>query len=217
MQRHLLPLLLLLLSSSALVAVVWFWPETPPAMQARLPAEAAQGGDFTLAALDGPFKLANLRGQVVLLYFGYRLCPDICPTNLAGMARAFDLLTPDELAEVHGVFVSLDPERDSLTDLQAYTAYFHPRIRGVTGSVHEVSAIAGQYGVAWRKVATESALGYMLDHSAHTYLIAPDGSIGARLAHATEPSVIADKIRAFLKASAPIESAKSPQESVFSR
>ena len=199
MPRWLFPLALVVLLGAALVWVVWFWPGNVPVSHARLdPVSVPQGGDFILDSDEGPLSLADLRGQVVLVYFGYRLCPDICPTNLAGMARAFEMLKPEEAARVQGIFISLDPERDSLADLAAYTAYFHPRIRGATGTPQAVAALAEQYAVAWRKVPTESALGYMLDHSAQTFLIAPDGRIGALLDHATPPASIVRKIREFL-------------------
>ena len=102
-------------------------------------AAPPQGGDFTLDSVAGPVRLADLRGQVVLIYFGYTTCPDICPTNLAFLAAALRELTPDELQRVRVLFVSVDPERDDTPRLAVYAAYFHPNIQGVTGAPEQVA------------------------------------------------------------------------------
>ena len=93
-------------------------------------SEMPRGADFELEATSGSFRLEEQRGKVVLLYFGYTFCPDICPTNLALMAQALNALKEEELARVQGVFISVDPERDSLDLLAAYTNHFHPSIVG---------------------------------------------------------------------------------------
>jgi protein SCO1/2 len=78
---------------------------------------------------------------------------------------------------VQGLFVSVDPERDSLDRLQAYGAYFHPNILGITGSEDEVATAAGLYGVAYRKADQASATGYTVDHSADSYIIDREGGL----------------------------------------
>jgi len=161
-------------------------------------SEAPQGGDFTLDAASGPFDLKAQRGKVVLIYFGYTFCPDICPTNLMLMAQALNALDKDELARVQGVFISVDPERDTLDRLATYTKYFHPSIIGVTGKPEHIAKIAKQYGAVYRKVEDESRGGYLIDHSANTYVIAPDGSLHTILPHATPPEDILKVIRSLL-------------------
>ena len=161
-------------------------------------SEAPQGGDFTLDAASGPFDLKAQRGKVVLIYFGYTFCPDICPTNLMLMAQALNALDKDELARVQGVFISVDPERDTLDRLATYTKYFHPSIIGVTGKPEHIAKIAKRYGAVYRKVEDESRGGYLIDHSANTYAIAPDGSLHTILPHATPPEDILKVIRSLL-------------------
>lgn len=111
-------------------------------------SKAPRGGDFVLQAPKGPFRLHEQRGKVVLIYFGYRFCPDICPTNLALMAQALNALTEEELARVQGVFISVDPQRDSLDLLAPYTNHFHPTIIGMTGESGDVARVAKHWKTA---------------------------------------------------------------------
>lgn len=145
---------------------------------------APKGGDFTLMSADGPFRLQDQRGKVVLIYFGYTFCPDVCPTNLALMAQALNELNAAELTRVQGLFISVDPERDKVDLLKKYAHHFHDTMQGVTGSPAEITAVAKRYGAAYRKIEGESAGGYMVDHSSNTFIVAPDGSLHITLPHA---------------------------------
>ena len=159
---------------------------------------APKGGDFSLDTAGGPFRLQDQRGKVVLLFFGYTFCPDVCPTNLALMAQALNALSEEELKRVQGVFVSVDPARDTIDKLAAYTNHFHSAIAGVTGSPDAVARVAGQYGAVYRKVEGESEGGYLVDHSSNTYVVAPDGSLHATLPHAAPPQQILNVTRELL-------------------
>jgi protein SCO1/2 len=154
------------------------------------------GGDFTLYSSQGEFSLQQLRGKVVLLYFGYTKCPDVCPTSLAVISEALNELSSEELKSVQSVFVSVDPERDTFKVLDEYVSYFHPNILGVTGSASEIAQVAKRYGVEYRKVELEgSAFGYAVDHSTVTYLLTPEGDLRYLLAHQTPSFVILEAIR----------------------
>jgi copper(I)-binding protein len=107
-------------------------PELPPNLTPPRPLPA--GGDFTLSAADGRFSLADHRGQVVVLAFGYTSCPDICPTSLATLGAALKATPPEVAEQVVPVFVSVDPDRDTVERLAGYVRYFHPRLRGITGT-----------------------------------------------------------------------------------
>lgn len=172
------------------VALALFWhpgEKAPPA--------APTGGDFTLQSADGPVSLKDFRGKVVLLYFGYTYCPDICPTELASVAAVLNLLTAEEAGRVQVLFVSVDPERDTPAHLKEYAAFFHPGIRGMTGSPAEVAAVARQYGVFYARQAADTAGGYVVDHSSELYLVAPDGRLDGRIAHAAPPAQVVAEIR----------------------
>lgn len=162
------------------------------------PGESARqesGGDFTLQSADGPVSLKDYRGKVVLVYFGYTYCPDICPTELTNVTAGLNRLKPEEAGRVAVLFVSLDPERDTPAHLKEYTAFFHPAMVGVTGTPAEVAAVAKQYGVYYARQNTGSAGGYVIDHSAELFLIGRDGRLAGRLPHATPAERVAAEIR----------------------
>lgn len=157
------------------------------------------GGDFVLSSSRGRFSLKQLRWKVVLLYFGYTKCPDVCPTSLATLAQALNELSLAELKLVQAVFVSVDPARDSLQELDAYVGYFHPNLIGVTGSEHEIAEVATRYGAKYEQVALEgSSFGYAVNHSAVTYLITPEGELRFMFPHRTPSFVILEAIRYLL-------------------
>ncbi|BCB27966.1 hypothetical protein SKTS_28520 [Sulfurimicrobium lacus] len=196
----------LLLAAGAVLAlllvwVIWFWqPAGDRAHQTLSLAAAPMGGDFTLHSADGPVALKDLRGKVVLVYFGYTFCPDICPTSLAYTSQALDMLSKDELARTQVLFISVDPERDTLAKLKTYATFFHPNVLGITGSPQEVAAVAKLYGASYSKQNTGSAGGYVVDHSAATYVVDPTGKMVATLQHGTPPAEVAKAIRAAMQA-----------------
>lgn len=158
-------------------------------------ASAPTGGDFTLHSQQGMVDLRDYRGKVIVLYFGYTGCPDICPTNLSLLAAAFNQLTEEELAQVQGLFVSVDPERDTLELLKSYSNYFHPNILGITGTTEEVAKAARLYGTSYRKANLESEMKYLIDHSADSYIIDQKGRLHRTLQHGTPPEVIVNELR----------------------
>lgn len=192
-QRILLVIAVLL--AALVLGLAFFWqPQLP---ERPLPVAAAPaGGDFNLQSAGGPVALQDFRGKVVLVYFGYTYCPDICPTSLAATAEGLKLLSPEELARVAVIFVSVDPERDTPARLKEYGEFFHPAIVGVTGSADEVAAIARRYGVFYARqpVATAGG-GYVVDHTSDTYVVAPDGRLDGKIAHAAPPEQVAAEIR----------------------
>ncbi len=201
MQRVLL-ILAVVVFGGILSWLLWSWKPVPgPGYQHQALGLAAPptGGAFRLASSAGTLALSDLRGKVVLIYFGYTWCPDICPTNLAFVAAALRALTPEELARVQVLFVSVDPERDDPQRLAEYSAYFHPQVRGVTGTPEQIAAAARLYGATYRRVdQPDSAMGYLVDHSAYTYLVAPDGHLARTLDHATPAPLITAAIRELL-------------------
>jgi len=184
----------LLFAISAILFLAWFvfiWEApnnqsslTPSSQHLLKPLQTSpKGGDFILESATGRVSLTDFRGKVVLLYFGYRSCPDICPTSLATLSTAWQKLSEDEQNDVQLLFVSLDPERDTPILLKDYVDYFRANILGLTGSEVVLSQLAKQYGVAYRKVESDSALGYLLDHSASIYLLDQQGQLSTTLRH----------------------------------
>ncbi len=134
--------------------------------------------DFTLTDHNGNlFRLSSTRGQVVLLYFGYTSCPDVCPLSLADITAARSELGKDA-GQVQIVFITVDPERDTQAVLQRYVPAFDPSLLGVRGTPEEIKTVADAYGVQFKKTPLpNSALGYAVDHSAFIYVIDRSGRL----------------------------------------
>jgi protein SCO1/2 len=159
------------------------------------------GGDFTLTGTDGqPFSLTALRGRTVLLFFGYTACPDVCPTTLGRLAGAYRELEKEGLADrVTTVFVSVDPARDTPEKIGQYLSYFAVPAVGATGKAEEVAAVAKSYAASFERVATDSAAGYLINHSTYVYLIDPVGKVRHLFRHEDPPQVIADLTARLIK------------------
>ncbi len=132
------------------------------------------GANFQLNDATGkPVTLADFRGKVVVLFFGYTHCPQICPTTLADLAQVMRLLDKDA-DRVQVLFVTLDPERDTRELLAQYPPAFYPTFKGLSGDSMATAQAAQAFGVIYQKQPNKSG-SYDLDHSAGTYLIAPGG------------------------------------------
>jgi protein SCO1/2 len=120
-----------------------------------------------------PFALSQLRGEWVLLTFGYTTCPDVCPVTLAHLRQTREMLG-DAGSEWRVVFASVDPARDTPEVLAGYLPHFGPDLIGLTGTEAEVATAAAAYGVQYEKRDLETAVGYLVNHSAFTYVIDPN-------------------------------------------
>lgn len=201
--KRIVPVALIVILAGVLGWLVFGWSPQQPGHRALEGGTGLQGGDFTLRSIEGPVSLSDYRGKVVLLYFGYTWCPDVCPTSLSLMAQALSQMTERQVRQVQGIFVSVDPERDTPERLAEYTDYFHPNIIGVTGTAEEVAEVAGQYGVAYRKAESDSATGYLVDHSSFTYVLDQEGELVTRLGHGAPPKEILQAVRPLLAGGPP--------------
>jgi len=196
--KKILPIFVVALSL-ALVWVVFFWqPQKQEHSTSHAASNQLVGGDFLLQSAKGGIELKNFRGKVMLIYFGYTWCPDVCPTNLAMMAGALGQLTEQEKDKVQGLFISVDPERDNVNRLAEYTAFFHPSIIGATSDAQAVKELASRYGSVYQKVQQDSATGYVVDHSSETYVVDPEGKLVERLPHGAPPEEILNSIRKYM-------------------
>lgn len=130
-----------------------------------------------------------------LIAFGYTFCPDICPTTLAEMAVVMEQLGKKS-ERLQPLFITLDPERDTAAVLRTYTAFFHPRMLGLSGSAALVRRAADNFKVRYEKVREPGAPAdqYAVDHSAGMFLLGPDGRHIRKFAYATAPQEIAERI-----------------------
>ena len=161
---------------------------------------AVQEVNFTLDSPEGALSLKDLRGKVVLLFFGFTSCADVCPISLATISHAFSYLNDNELNMSKSLFISLDPERDTLERLKKYTGYFHQNIIGVTGTMKELSMVTDIYGVNFeKKESPDSALGYVIYHSSKIFVIDPQGQLRKTFPHNIDVQLLVQQIRSLLK------------------
>jgi len=157
------------------------------------------GGNFVLQSAEGPVSLSDYKGKVVVLYFGYAFCPDVCPTSLGLLSLALRKLKTEELDKLQAFFISVDPERDTVDKLKTYTSAFHPSIKGITGTAVEIADVAQRYGAMYMKVDLPgSAMGYSVDHSSRYYVIGPDGEVKKFIEHGTSPDDIVASLRSVM-------------------
>ena len=183
-----------LLTAAALLAVSTL---AIPASELSARVNAELGGDFTLHSPEGPVSLAQYRGQVVLIFFGFTSCPDICPIALSVMSRVFGELDAAELARVRALFVSLDPGRDTPEVLKKYTGYFHPNIVGVTDRIETVTRVAADYGIQFeKKERASSPIGYVISHPPDILVVNQQGQL---LTSRIKPEHGADEIVTFVR------------------
>jgi cytochrome oxidase Cu insertion factor (SCO1/SenC/PrrC family) len=199
-------LALMLLSVSGLFA--------PPVAQPSSERSAAElmdavmwnrepiGGAFALTDQNGTRRTdTDFRGKLMLVYFGFTFCPDICPTDLLQMTLAVEQL--GQAGEmVQPIFITLDPERDTPNHLKEYMSLFHPRFIGLSGDALAIATAARAFRVYFKKIERDDKSGYTVDHSAFIYLIDrngaylgffPPGTSAERLAEGIRPRLAANR------------------------
>ncbi|MGE0865966.1 MAG: SCO family protein [Vicinamibacterales bacterium] len=140
--------------------------ETPPAGAGLPPLPEISPLEFTLTDQDEkPFVLSSLRGKVVLVFFGYTMCPDACPTTLSKLSSAYARLTPDERARVKTLYISVDPDRDTPAVMKDHLTYFGVDAYGLTGPEPAIRDVASKFGVHYEKSTTPTAGGYSMAHT----------------------------------------------------
>jgi protein SCO1/2 len=160
------------------------------------------GGPFQLTDQSGKVRSErDFRGKLMLVYFGFTYCPDICPTDLQAIGLAIDKLGADADG-VQPLFITLDPERDTREHLAEYVAMFHPRLIGLTGSAEEVQNAADAYRVYYKRVDFDKGDGtYAVDHSAFIYLMDRDGKYLGFFPPGTSAEKMVEMIRPHLAGS----------------
>lgn len=161
--------------------------------------EPELAADFTLEEAGGElFRLSDQRGKIVLIFFGFTSCPDVCPTTLSEAGRILEGLG-DEAQQVRFAFITVDPERDTPERLGQYVARFHPDIVGLTGTPDELQAVYDAYGIYAQKVPLEdSAAEYTMDHTARVFLVDQDGRLRLSYAFGTPDEEILQDVRYLL-------------------
>lgn len=160
-------------------------------------SRALIGGEFTLTNHRGETMTdKDFLGKHMLVYFGYTYCPDVCPMDLQIMADAMNELDSETAAKINPVFVSVDPERDTVKVMAEYVSFFHKDMVGLTGTVEQVDTIKKAYRVYAAK-ADDSA-DYLVDHTSYTYLMDENGVLAKHFQHGEDPTEMAKTITAIV-------------------
>ena len=136
-------------------------------------------------------------GYFLLIFFGYSHCPDICPINLSAISNTMNLLGKDSV-KVQPIFITLDPERDTPETLKPFVGYFHPRMIGLTGNSQQIRETAKTFFVRYKHSEVEGKNSYLLDHTAATYLIGPEGEGLQLFPHDTPPSEMVPALQTYI-------------------
>lgn len=154
---------------------------------------------IVLKKADGEmFRLSEQQGKIVLIFFGYTSCPDVCPTTLAEMKMLMDELG-DLGKNVQVVFVSVDPDRDTSEKVQTYVNHFHPSFLGLTGSMGELSPIWRDYSIVREEVQSDSSFGVIINHTALLFLVDQQGNLRLSFPYQTPVKDIAHDIKLLLE------------------
>ncbi|WHZ10622.1 MAG: SCO family protein [Burkholderiaceae bacterium] len=157
------------------------------------------GKDFHLTDQNGqPRSLEDFHGKVVVVFFGYTSCPDVCPTTLAELAQVKKLLGSDG-DRLQVLFITIDPERDTPQLLKAYMANFDPSFLALRCSPEQLVTLARNFKIFYKKVDGKTPDSYTMDHSAGCYVYDPQGRLRLYLRYGADPQAIASDVRLLLQ------------------
>lgn len=175
--------------------------QNKPGFRATDITGAEFGRDFALADHTGkPRALADFRGRVVVMFFGFTHCADVCPTTLAELAAAVKKLGTDG-DKVQVLLVTVDPERDTPQVLSQYVTAFNPRFLALRGTTEETARVAREFKIIYQKVAGARPDSYTMDHSAGTFIFDRQGRLRLYVSYGQAPEVFTHDIALLLKQS----------------
>ncbi len=183
----------------ALVLMVTACDNKPPSAKASFASTDITGLDYgkALALTDHtgkPRTLADYKGKVAVVFFGYTHCPDVCPTTLAEMAQIKRQLGA-EGDKLQVIFITLDPERDTQESLAGFVPAFDPSFVALRGDAEQTKKVAADFKVFMQKVKAKEGEGYTIDHTAATYVFDPQGRVRLFIRHGQDSTAVLNDIR----------------------
>jgi cytochrome oxidase Cu insertion factor (SCO1/SenC/PrrC family) len=196
-----LPKIRIIISLILVIIAVGIWKlylEEPKIPTASENSQALIGGEFTLKNhLNQSVSDEDFKGKYALMYFGYTYCPDVCPMDLQILTEAFNALPNGKKNQVTPIFITIDPERDTVEVMAEYIKFFDKKLIGLTGTVEEINGIKKAYRVYAAKA--DDTADYLVDHTAFTYFMGKDGKLLQHFSHGTAPEEMATKILPLIK------------------
>ncbi len=178
------------------VGVYFFRPHTFHGTVIQSPSPSF---NFKLSGANGDVSLSDYRGKLVLIYFGYTFCPDICPATLANVGQALRSLSEKQANDVQLIMISLDPERDTPGKLAEYMNHFYPSFVGITGSDEQLAEVTSLYGIFYQKSPGKTAETYLIDHTATLLVIDREGYLKLVFPFGVTVDEIADDLKYMLR------------------
>jgi len=198
------PVILLIVVFITILGILGSSCSAPHQFHGSVLKEPKRAAEVLLRSESGPVRLRDYRGRMVLLYFGYTFCPDVCPTSLANIKLALGLLSPEEAAQVQVLFVSVDPNRDTPEKLGRYARLFNEDFIGATGTRAEIDLVTSAFNVNYKINPSASGENYSVDHSGFITVIDRDGYVVMSWPHGTPPSDMSADLRYLLEHGMPI-------------
>jgi protein SCO1/2 len=187
-----------ILAAAALTAAAWYMLSGPRSLHGEVIEPPQAVSDFTLQSTHGPVALSSFHGRVVVLYFGYTSCPDLCPTTLATMHQALESLGA-KASEVQVVFVSVDWKRDTADVMAKYVSHFDPGFVGLSGTREQIDAVTREIGIFYLLNLPDANGFYSVDHTASTRVLDRQGRLVAIWPYEMSSEEMASDLRVLLK------------------
>ncbi|WP_072681243.1 SCO family protein [Arcobacter sp. LA11] len=146
---------------------------------------------FNVTSSKGELTKESFKDKALGIYFGYTYCPDVCPTSLSSLAQALNTFSQEKQNKFRGLFISVDPKRDTVKTLDEYSKYFHKNFLGATSNKENIDDITKRYGTFYEKVYLEgSKMDYSVSHTSYIYLFDKKGNFSAKIDHFSDPEFI---------------------------
>jgi len=156
--------------------------------------------DFKVNTINGELTKKSLKGKALAVYFGYTYCPDVCPTSLSSLAQALNSFDKAKTKDFVGLFISVDPDRDTLKNLNEYSKYFHPNFIGATSNKTNIDDITKRYESYYKKIPLKnSAMGYSVSHTSFIYFFDKNGKFISKADHFSDPKKLKETLKLILE------------------
>ena len=153
------------------------------------------GGDFTVETTQGAVSLSDLEGRIVVMYFGFLNCPDVCPNSMLTIKSALKKLPDAWQPNIQVLLISVDPGRDDVQALAAFAQHYDPNYLGATATPAVIDQITAQYAAYYSVEPADSPADYEVSHSSRYYVIGPDGQLADAMRHSTTANELAARIK----------------------
>ena len=186
--------LVVVLAAILIGLAIYVTKARPPALHGTYIEPPLPASDFELVSAGGAVRKSDYAGRFVVLFFGYTMCPDVCPTTMSRLRRAIELLEGDA-DEVQVLMVSVDPERDTPENVSSYARAFNRVFVGLTGTTEQIDRVAADYGIFHARAEGSIDTGYLVDHTAAVMVLDRDGNTRLIWSFETTPEEMASDLR----------------------